>query len=57
MFSSLEALTKQNLINRNMRCIEMSYSSRVCEIVKPINRNMRCIEIVGYASGVYGCND
>ena len=34
-----------NEINRNMRCIEISYQCTYSEQDERINRNMRCIEI------------
>ncbi len=34
-----------DLINRNMRCIEMSETESVGQPITQINRNMRCIEM------------
>ena len=38
--------TRWEMINRNMRCIEIHLSSMALHSDLPINRNMRCIEIV-----------
>ncbi len=35
----------KNMINRNMRCIEMPIIDSVSSAAQQINRNMRCIEI------------
>ncbi|GFI24066.1 hypothetical protein IMSAGC011_02862 [Lachnospiraceae bacterium] len=37
--------TAENVINRNMRCIEMVKQYKLTKLKPWINRNMRCIEI------------
>ena len=41
------------MINRNMRCIEMSGGAVQSESAGGINRNMRCIEI--FSGGLVSC--
>ena len=43
-FSSYEGRSRE-MINRNMRCIEMIVNTTGAPIVVVINRNMRCIEM------------
>ena len=44
--------TRSHLINRNMRCIEMSVTGILISEYLQINRNMRCIEIAVSVAGI-----
>ena len=49
MFVDAKKQIIKEMINRNMRCIEMWSSNGRSQSVKKINRNMRCIEIVDWS--------
>ena len=51
MILEAELILDRDVINRNMRCIEMPFSSNQTNPSALINRNMRCIEICTLHSG------